>query len=462
MKRSVTKNTASYWLLLLLLVGFSNYVWADEVQDQIARLKDQSWQVRSNAAEALGQLGDAHAVDPLIACLKDENWNVQIAAAHALVKMGKPVVEQLIACLKDQQSEESAAEALGELGDARAVEPLITCLHDYDGVLRGYAIRALGKLGDARAVEPLIVCLKDQQWSSSAAEALSKMGKPAVEPLIACLKDQNVVPRFGAIKALGQLGDARAVEPLIACLKDQRGIDARQTGWSADFLQQELDYLRHVAAEALGKLGKAAFDPLIACLKERDALLRSGAAEALGKTGDARAVKPLITCLKDTDWQVRSQAAEALGSLGGDKVSSILVKALPDWDAKDGLGAGLKKLGWKPTSDSEQVYFWICNSDGVDLKTNWEKTTRVLLADVRSRNQRKIENAVYTFVSLGKGDIVPKLIDILNVQGSVTMAETYLNCGSGELAGAAQSWAAAHGYQVSTGNGANKAGWGRW
>jgi hypothetical protein len=89
-------------------------------------------------------------------------------------------------------------------------------------------------------------------------------------------------------------------------------------------------------------------------------------------------------------------------------------------------------------------------------------TTRVLLPDMKSGNQRKIENAVYTFVSLGKEEIVPELIRILDAEGDKEMAETYLNCGHAGLDKAARSWASRHGYQISPLPGARKAGWGRW
>ena len=45
----------------------------------------------------------------------------------------------------------NAAVALGELGDARAVEPLITSLKNTDSSVRCYAVEALGKLGDAES-----------------------------------------------------------------------------------------------------------------------------------------------------------------------------------------------------------------------------------------------------------------------------------------------------------------------
>jgi len=40
--------------------------------------------------------------------------------------------------------------------------------------------------------------------------------------------------------------------------------------------------------------------------------MRSGAAEALGRIGDARAVESLIKALNDADSDVRRSAAEAL------------------------------------------------------------------------------------------------------------------------------------------------------
>ena len=101
------------------------------------------------------------------------------------------------------------------------MEPLIACLKDKD-VDRAFAAEALGKLGDKRAVEPLIACLKDNAVDRScAAEALGKLGdKRAVEPLIASLKDEDERVRREAAEALGRLGDKQAAGPLIAALPD--------------------------------------------------------------------------------------------------------------------------------------------------------------------------------------------------------------------------------------------------
>ncbi len=65
-------------------------------------------------------------------------------------------MEPLIAALKDGYPGvcRDAAEALGQLGDIRAVEPLSAALKDSDKYVCQKAADALGQLGDARAVEP--------------------------------------------------------------------------------------------------------------------------------------------------------------------------------------------------------------------------------------------------------------------------------------------------------------------
>ncbi len=56
----------------------------------------------------------------------------------------------------------NAAEALGRLGDPRAVEPLIDTLWDDDARVRTKAAWALGMLGDPRALGPPAETLPDR------------------------------------------------------------------------------------------------------------------------------------------------------------------------------------------------------------------------------------------------------------------------------------------------------------
>jgi hypothetical protein len=218
-----------------------------------------------------------------------------------------------------------------------------------------------------------------------------------------------------------------------------------------------------MVAFLLTKLGDTSSDqPILTCLTNNDSNIRSAAAYVLGSLVVTNALNSLIMCLSDQDLYVRRATAESLGQLGNKQAVPNLVEALPDWDNNEKIGLALERLGWNPTSDSDWVYMWICKADGPALKTHWQETRKVLLADVKSGNRRKIENAVYTFVSLGQEEIIPELVHIIKKNGNREMAETYLNCGQEDLGQAARTWAKKHGYEILSGQAANEASWGQW
>jgi HEAT repeat protein len=57
---------------------------------------------------------------------------------------------------------------------------------------------------------------------------------------------------------------------------------------------------------------------------------RWGAADALGRIGDERAVEPLIAAMKDSDPRVRKKAAWALGQIGDIRGQRPLLEAIRD------------------------------------------------------------------------------------------------------------------------------------
>ncbi len=223
---------------------------------------------------------------------------------------------------KDSYIRQNAAEALGAIGDPRAVKPLIVALNDIDSGVRKTAVYALGNIGDSRAAEPLIAALKDKTWGHWAVEALVKIGAPAVTPLIVALKAENRKIRQGAAGALEKIG-APAVTPLIVALND------------------EDKNIRQGAAQALGYMGgPQAVEPLISALKDVDGDVRQVTARALGNIGNARVTEPLIAALKDEDSLVRMHAGSALEKIGAPAVTPLIV-ALNDEDKNIRQGAAL-------------------------------------------------------------------------------------------------------------------------
>jgi HEAT repeat protein len=79
-----------------------------------------------------------------------------------------------------------AAEALGRLEDARAVQVLINALKDDYQLVRAYAARALGKLRDATAIEPLVNTLGNDIFFGARAEAAEALRN-------LCQKDKTLV-----------------------------------------------------------------------------------------------------------------------------------------------------------------------------------------------------------------------------------------------------------------------------
>ncbi len=233
------------------------------------------------------------------------------------------------------------------------------------------------------------------------------------------------------------------MEPLIACLKEN-----------------EAD--RAYAAEALGKLGdKRAVEPLIAGLKD-DTVDRSCAVEALGKLADKQAVEPLIACLNDKDERVLRKAAEALGRFGDKRAVEPLIAALPNWPVKDAIGTALKQLDSKPAADKERFYCRVAQRDSNALLEDWKQTRQLILEDAGSQDPRKVQNAVYTVIALGKEEMVDDLVKLLNSCEDKGIAEIYLNCRHKGLSKAAEEWATRRGYNVPGGAGGSGPEWGRW
>jgi HEAT repeat protein len=299
----------------------------------LSALKHRSEEVRIWATESLGQLGDCRAVEPLISALTRYYGNLRDTVTRALAELGEPAVAPLLATLKDEQIQvrNSAADALSRIGQ-QALDPLINALKDEDAQVRSNAARALGELKDPRAVEPLIAALNDfdgpVRYMSARALARFEDGR-AVEPLIAILNDEDWRVRDRAAKALGLLGDRRAIDPLIAALGDT---DVR---------------VRERATEALGLLKESALEPLITALPHNNGYARSNTAKLLGQLGDSRAVIPLIDILKDTNDSVRSNAVEALGRLNDERAVELLKNALRDSDelVRRGAAEALGRLG---------------------------------------------------------------------------------------------------------------------
>lgn len=98
-----------------------------------AVLGHKCWDVRSEAMRALREIGDSRAVEPLIQALEDENPFVRFNAVEALMMIrAEKAVEPLIETLKDEDwnVRKEAASALGEIGVGTPINSLIQAVKD--------------------------------------------------------------------------------------------------------------------------------------------------------------------------------------------------------------------------------------------------------------------------------------------------------------------------------------------
>ena len=183
-------------------------------------------------------------------------------------------------------------DALGQIGDLRALEPLLNSLESDDKWIRRAAATALEGMNDKRIIEPFMKHLleknePDVEVRRSSARALARMKpKVAIKVLAEALKDSSLGVRLDAGQALGRIGEP-AIGILIKALRDP---DSR---------------VRDSAVAALGNIGvredisSQALDSVRDQLKgvldnpDEESTVKLTAIQALGKIGDPKSIAEL-------------------------------------------------------------------------------------------------------------------------------------------------------------------------
>ena len=133
---------------------------------------------------------------------------------------------------RNLQDRRSGAIALGTIGGEKACDALIPLLKSSSAEERDSAVAALGGAKCVRGYEPSVKALADENYavSASTAMALDDIGdKRAVEPLLTMLnKDDTDTVKIGTVVSLGALGDKRVIPPLEKMLKSEKSENVRQ------------------------------------------------------------------------------------------------------------------------------------------------------------------------------------------------------------------------------------------
>lgn len=148
-------------------------------------------------------------MDELYDAIKSKDSRDRYDAQWVLANLGKSqkdngkIIDELIELLDHKRMETrlEAVIALGEIGDERAVEPLLKLVNS-------------GSEKDPDDREP-------PEVRRHAVEALGKIGGEAVSKLVDILQNKGSSMRVDAIEALAKLGDDRAVLPFIEVLGEE-------------------------------------------------------------------------------------------------------------------------------------------------------------------------------------------------------------------------------------------------
>lgn len=151
-------------------------------------LEDADYLVRATCAELLGGRREADIDELLLRSLQDEDAMVRATAAESLGRreafLATPALRDLLIDM-DQWVRYSAAESLSQIEADEPLWPLLMNANSADLALRQEALLAIGELGDRRAIPPLVKMLRDDvALDASVLAAFEKFHDPLTVPAI--------------------------------------------------------------------------------------------------------------------------------------------------------------------------------------------------------------------------------------------------------------------------------------
>lgn len=261
-------------------------------------------------------------VTELLRAVDDETAKVRLEAIHAIGVIGgkglpADAEPALVKALDhyDPAIRAAAASVAGRLQIKSAGDALIRSVNDSKREVRYAAMRALGQIHEARAVQALTEQLTfygkgEGAWS--ALDALARIAHPSSVPVfVSYLTHKDPQLRRAAAEGLGRAGDMSEATEL-------------QTGAGND----PSAAVRAAMAFALQKLGLRYLTRLVDFLSHDDLALQvQGYLIELGPSAEPQ----LLPRLQEPDEVVRARVAEVLGAIGGD-ASLATLQTLKDKD----------------------------------------------------------------------------------------------------------------------------------
>jgi HEAT repeat protein len=308
------------------------------LDDLSEALGDDDFRVRKDAVQRMLALSERELVTARLVLLLGEEDNVgrRNAALEGVVTIGEGAVPHLLAALAERPPHRKVLiDALGAIGDVRALPGLREALSDPDPNVRAAAAEGLGGLPGEEVIPPLRRAFNEDPELITRLAALGSLNRKgaalplqALTPLL-----QNIVLRPAVLLALGISGDRAALPLLIEGLLDMAP-GAREAAMAGLVALHGLFPAaeRHTVEAATASLSEPALRSTIRALLEANPDARPNAAALLGWSGRREAIRPLCLALCDQHADVAVAAGQALVGLGAAAIE-VLCDLLPELDA---------------------------------------------------------------------------------------------------------------------------------
>ena len=318
------------------------------------QLNAEDLEIRYAAAVALGRIGDARAVMPLVKILKTDP-DLTVVAAGALAKIGnRDAYEALLEMIAHPPPavRQAVISALNSLGHPHMAADIEILLDADNPLVRESAVKISGYFGFANCVARLLKCASDpvEAVRRAAVEHLPYLDvEEADHYLINTLHHDTPRVRASAAKAMAHVDGKKARVPLGAALEDTD------------------PWVRFFAARSVSRHG---YTDLKECLQTMAAFdpanqVRIEALKALGCINGEAAVPFLSGFMRDADTDIARAAIEALGEVGPPHADTALLSALRTTDASLRISV-VRALSKSRTLEAVDILQWVAASDNAE------------------------------------------------------------------------------------------------
>jgi len=189
-------------------------------------LEDTAWEVRQSTISSFGKIKNPDTVPFIVTALKDEHPQVRYSAAKELKKFTSPsVIRPLFETLKDEAESvrEEAKSTLLNFSVNVPASMVAGFLLDANKLVREVVVEFLTSRVEGNPTPHLERACQDKEWDvrflalkelSKVIQKLEGTDVKLVEINLSALNDENARVRYQAISNLGLLNDSSALDPL--------------------------------------------------------------------------------------------------------------------------------------------------------------------------------------------------------------------------------------------------------